>query len=197
MNISADYAEALARFSEWYEQALTLDVAEPTAAILATADAAGNPSARTVLLKHFDDAGFVFFSNQRSTKGRQLAENPRAALCFYWPAVRRQVHVEGRVEKIADNQTDEYWNTRDRDSQVGAWASEQSAPLTDREELEARFREVSAEYEGRDIPRPADWVGYRIVPDMIEFWSGREHRLHERMRYQLKEGRWSKSLLNP
>lgn len=195
--MSSIYAEALKQFAEWYERAMKLDVSQPTAAILATSDGAGRPSARTVLLKSFDERGFVFFSNSRSIKGQQLEENPRAALCFYWPQLQRQVHVEGSVGKIGEEQTDSYWSTRDRLSQIGAWASEQSAPLEQRETLEARFRDLEAEFAGREIPRPEYWVGYCVVPDMIEFWSGREHRLHERMRYRLEEDTWMKTLLNP
>ena len=195
--MSSVYAEALKQFAEWYERAMELDVSEPTAATLATSDGMSRPSARTVLLKVFDERGFVFFSNSRSIKGRLLDENPRAALCFYWPQLHRQVQVEGSVEKIGEKKTDNYWSTRDRFSQISAWASEQSAPLEQRETLEARFRDLEAQFAGREIPRPEHWVGYRVVPDMIEFWSGREHRLHERMRYRLEENRWTKTLLNP
>ncbi|TDJ35166.1 MAG: pyridoxamine 5'-phosphate oxidase [Gammaproteobacteria bacterium] len=195
--MSSVYVEALNRFAEWYERVMKLDVPEPTAVILATSDGEGRPSARTVLLKSFDERGFVFFSNSQSIKGRQLEENPRAALCFYWPELRRQVHIEGSVEQISENQIDSYWRTRDRFSQIGAWASEQSAPLERREILEARFREREGKFSGGDIPRPEHWVGYRVVPDMIEFWSGREHRLHERVRYRLEGEEWEKTLLNP
>lgn len=195
--MSSIYAEALKQFAQWYERAMQLDVAEPTALTLATSDGRGRPSARTVLLKSFDERGFVFFGNSQSIKGRQLEENPRAALCFYWPQLRRQVHVEGSVEQIGKGEIDSYWRTRDRFSQIGAWASEQSAPLEERETLDTRFHEMESKYAGREIPRPEHWVGYRVVPDMIEFWSGREHRLHERIRYRLEEDRWTKTLLNP
>jgi len=195
--MSSVYAEALKQFAEWYEQALKLDVSEPTAVILATADRAGRPSARTVLLKSFDERGFVFFTNSQSIKGRQLEENPRAALCFYWAAWWRQVHVEGLVENIEPESADSYWNTRDRESQIGAWVSKQSAPLQSREELEARFEEIKARFADGEIPRPEGWVGYRVVPDMIEFWVGREYRLHERTRYSLEGEEWEKTLLNP
>ena len=195
--MSSVYVEALKQFAEWYERALKLDVSEPTAVTLATSDGEGRPSARTVLLKSYDEQGFVFFSNSQSIKGRQLEENPRAALCFYWPQLRRQVHVEGSVEQISKSQIDSYWTTRDRFSQIGAWASEQSTTLEGREILEARFREQEDKFSGGDIPRPQHWVGYRVIPDMIEFWSGREHRLHERVRYRLEGEEWEKTLLNP
>jgi pyridoxamine 5'-phosphate oxidase len=195
--MSSVYAEALRQFAEWYERALKLDVSEPTAVTLATADKAGRPSARTVLLKSFDERGFVFFTNSQSIKGRQLEENPRAALCFYWPAWWRQVHVEGSVESIDPVSADSYWSTRDRESQIGAWVSKQSAPLQSRGELEARFEEIKARFADGEIPRPEGWVGYRVVPDMIEFWVGREYRLHERTRYRLEGEEWEKTLLNP
>lgn len=191
------YKEALTTFSGWYEKALTLDVLEPTAAVLATASASGQPSARVVLLKSFDERGFVFFSNARSIKGRQLEENPSAALCFYWGELLRQVHVEGAVELIDDRETDAYWNTRDRSSRVGAVASVQSALLSSRDELIQRFEELSKKYSSGDVPRPDYWVGYRLTPEMFEFWTGREHRLHERLRYVLDNGKWAKQLLSP
>jgi len=195
--MSSVYAEALKQFAEWYERAMKLDVSEPTAVTLATADRAGRPSARTVLLKSFDERGFVFFTNSQSIKGRQLEENPRAALCFYWPVWWRQVHVEGTVESIDPESADSYWSTRDRESQIGAWVSKQSAPLQSREELEVRFEEIKARFADGEIPRPEGWVGYRVVPDMIEFWTGREYRLHERTRYRLEGEEWEKTLLNP
>ena len=145
------------QFHVWLEEALTGGLAEPNAMILATVSADGQPSARTVLLRGLDDTGFVFYTNYDSRKGRELAENPRAALVFYWPELQRQVRIEGTVERISPEESDQYWQTRPRDSQLGAWASAQSAVLPNRGVLEERFREVEKQYEGRDVPRPPNW----------------------------------------
>ncbi|MDZ7810385.1 MAG: pyridoxamine 5'-phosphate oxidase [Arhodomonas sp.] len=190
--------EALARFHEWFDRARAHEaVGEPTAMTLATADAEGRPSARTVLLKQADTAGFVFYTNGLSRKGRQLAENPRAALVFFWQPLYAQVLVEGRVETLADAEADAYFASRPRLSQIGAWASEQSRPLASRAELEARVAEYEARYPDGEVPRPPHWGGYRVVPERIEFWSGREGRLHDRDCYWLEAGQWHHSLLNP
>lgn len=191
------YREAIAQFREWLDEACDSDIAEPTAMILATRGLQAGVSVRTVLLKQVDEAGFVFYTNTRSRKGRQLATDPRCALCFLWAALKRQVQVEGAVERVADELADEYWRQRPRASQLGAWASEQSEPLESREVLERRFREIEQRFADRPIPRPDHWTGYRVVPDMIEFWSGRDARLHDRWRYTRGGDGWEKVRLNP
>jgi pyridoxamine 5'-phosphate oxidase len=170
---------------------------DATAMTLATADAAGRPSARMVLLKGIDDRGFVFFTNHESRKARELAENPFAALCLHWPRAAEQLRVEGRVERITDAESDLYFATRPRGSQIGAWASAQSAPLPSREALLDRVREVEARFAGRDVPRPPFWGGYRLVPDRIERWRGQESRLHDRQLFVRDGDGWRVERLYP
>lgn len=192
------YREAIDRFLEIFEQARADPaVAEPTAMTLATATADGRTSARTVLLKQVDEQGFVFYTNTLSRKGRQLAANPRAALVFFWRPLNRQVLVEGAVEPVGEQEADAYFRSRPRVSQIGAWASHQSEPLDRRETLEERVAELEERYAGEPIPRPPHWSGYRVRPDMIEFWHGRSGRLHDRDRYWLEAGEWRHCLLNP
>lgn len=184
-------------FSEWFEEAKKTTLPEPTAMLLATVSPAGKPSARVVLLKEFDDRGFVFYTNLRSQKGRELQANPNAALCFYWPPLARQVRVEGTVQKVSDEEADAYFASRLRGAQIGAWASRQSAELANREELEARVREVEEKFAGKNVPRPPFWLGFRVVPERIEFWQAREDRLHDRVVYARAVGGWEKRLLYP
>lgn len=191
------YREAIGQFREWFEEALAADLAEPTAMTLATRGLQAGVSVRTVLLKQVDEAGFVFYTNTHSRKGRQLDADPRCALCFLWAPLKRQVQVEGRVERVSDDEADAYWAQRPRGSQVGAWASRQSEPLASRDELEERFRELEQRYADRPVPRPPHWTGYRVVPDMIEFWSGRDARLHDRWRYTRDGQSWTMVRLNP
>lgn len=191
------YQDILSRFGELLQRAKATDLPEPTAMTLATVGEDGRPAARTVLLKGFDDNGFVFYTNTTSRKGRELAANPRAALCFYWQPLSEQVHVEGSVEPVTDQEADEYWLTRPRESQIGAWASHQSAPLAERQELLDRVAEVTARYEGSHVPRPPHWSGYRLVPERVEFWTAGEFRLHHRVRYDRRDGDWTLTLLNP
>jgi len=190
--------EALARFDEVFARARETESSEPTAVVLATADAGGRPSARTVLLKGVDERGFVFYTNTRSRKGSDLRENPRAALAFFWQTVFEQVLVEGPVESVSDGESDAYWATRRRESCIGAWASDQSAPLASREELNARYAEHERRFQGGSVPRPPHWRGYRVVPERIEFWRPGDHRLNERDCYERTDaGGWRKFLLNP
>jgi pyridoxamine 5'-phosphate oxidase len=186
------------QFRAWLEEALTAGGAEPNALTLATATPDGQPSARTVLLRGIDDAGLVFYTNYDSRKGRELAANPRAALVFYWPELERQVRIEGTVERISPEESDRYFQTRPRDSQLGAWASAQSTVIASRQVLEERFGQVEQAYEGRDVPRPPNWGGYRVRPAVLEFWQGRPGRLHDRLCYRrLPSGPWTIERLSP
>ena len=192
------YREALARFEDVFARAAETERSEPSAVILATADAAGRPSARTVLLKGVDVRGFVFYTNANSRKGRELGENPRASLVFFWQSVFEQVQVEGPVEPVSDEESNAYWATRRRESCIGAWASDQSAPLASRGELDARYAEHERRFAGTEVPRPPHWRGYRVVPDRIEFWRPGDHRLNERDCYEWTEGGgWRRLQLNP
>jgi len=195
------YTEALSTFATLFDEARTSSEIEPNAMALATAAADGRPSARTVLLKSFDERGFVFYTHLHSRKGRELDANPRAALLFLWRSLREagiQVRIEGAVETVDDHEADLYFASRPRLSQIGAWASAQSEALDSRQEFEKRIAQVVAEFEGRDVPRPQGWSGYRVVPEAIEFWYGAQFRLHERWRYEREGmGQWSKRMLYP
>lgn len=191
------FDEAMARFQDVFERGKATALNEPTAMSLATATPDGRPSVRTVLLKHVDQRGFVFYTNFNSRKGRHLKDNPHAALCFFWDALREQALIEGTVTRVADEEADAYWRTRPRLSQIGAWASRQSESLRNRQELEERFAAVDAEYADQEVPRPDHWSGFRLVPDLIEFWNARPGRLHDRVRYQRDNDDWVKILLNP
>jgi len=184
------YAEAVQRFRELYARAQALDIPEPTAMSLATADADGRPSVRTVLLKVFDERGFVFYTNKLSRKGRALAANPRAALCFHWQPLQEQVLVEGAVSGVSVVEADAYWATRARISQIGAWASTQSETMGRKGELERRVTEFEQKFADKPVPRPPHWSGFRLKPESIEFWSSRPGRLHERERYVAADGAW-------
>jgi pyridoxamine 5'-phosphate oxidase len=185
------------RFEEWFREAEKADVEVPEAMTLATADADGAPSARMVLLKGVDDEGFVFYSGYVSRKAAELERNPLAALVLYWRPLGRQVRVEGRVERVSEAESAAYFATRPRGSQLAAWASQQSQPLESREELERRYAELEREYEGREVPRPPHWGGFRLRPDTIEFWEHRENRLHDRIRYTRARAGWTAELLSP
>lgn len=193
------YAEALATFSELLDAARAAGDPEPTAMTVATADRHGRPSARSVLLKSCDERGFTFYTHVASQKGRELHENPRAALLFLWKTLRKQVQVriEGAVEVVGDAEADAYFASRDRLSQIGAWASPQSETMDTRATFEARIAKYEREFEGCVVPRPPGWIGYRVIPDGFEFWYGAAYRLHERQRYDLRDGQWSKRLLYP
>lgn len=191
------YREAIDWFREWLEEAKASDIVEPTSMILGTRGIEAGVSVRTVLLKGVDESGFVFYTNTRSRKGRQLAADPRCALCFLWTPLKHQVQVEGRAVRVPGSEADAYWAQRPRASQIGAWASRQSEPLDSRETLEARFRELEDRYGDAPVPRPEHWSGYRVEPEMIEFWSGRDARLHDRWRYTRGSDGWRKQRLNP
>jgi pyridoxamine 5'-phosphate oxidase len=186
------------QFELWFNQALAADLLEPNAMTLATVTAEGKPDARIVLLKGFDLRGFVFYTNYRSQKGQELAANPHAALVFLWGDLERQVRVVGRVEKATDLEADTYFQSRPLGSRLGAWASTQSEVIPSREFLEARMTALEKEYQGREIPRPDHWGGFRVVPTEMEFWQGRPSRLHDRLRYQLQDnGAWVIDRLAP
>jgi pyridoxamine 5'-phosphate oxidase len=197
MNNDALYQQAIERFTALFAQAQTLGLAEPAAMSLATVDVEGKPSVRTVLLKAYDARGFVFYTNKCSRKGRQLGQNGRAALCFFWQPLMQQVLVEGEVKDVTDAEADAYWVTRPRVSQLGAWASSQSDFLESRETLEQRYADYEKQFADVPVPRPTHWSGYRVVPDLIEFWSSRPGRMHERARYFLAGGHWQYSLIYP
>ena len=189
--------DPFALFDDWLADAYVAEPNDPEAMALATADAAGTPSVRIVLLKGHGPDGFVFYTNQRSRKGAELAANPRAALLFHWKSLRRQVRIEGPVEGVSEAEGDAYFASRARDSQLGAWASDQSQPLDSRTTFERRFEEMKRKYEGQDVPRPPHWGGYRVVPESIEFWTDRPHRLHERRLFTRSGDGWTEGLLYP
>jgi pyridoxamine 5'-phosphate oxidase len=190
-------ADPLEQFRRWYADAEAAEIRAPHAMALATAGAGGAPSVRMVLLKAADEDGFVFFTGYGSRKGGELAENPRAALVFYWQPLGKQVRVEGPVERLSEEVSAGYFATRPRGSQVAAWASQQSTPLADRGELEARYAELERQYEGKDVPLPPHWGGFRLRPDAIEFWQHRENRLHDRVLYTRAREGWKIDLVSP
>lgn len=194
-NITNDPYES---FATWLELAKTAELNDPNAMNLATADARGRPSNRMVLLNGLDERGFIFYTNSGSRKGIQLTENPFAALCFHWKTLRKQVRIEGHVEMVSDAEADAYYNSRPRQSRIGAWASQQSRPLPDYQDLKDAVAKYEKEFEGRDdIPRPPYWNGYRVVPDRIEFWIDGEYRLHRRYIYIPDATAWSVHMINP
>ncbi|MGE3396215.1 MAG: pyridoxamine 5'-phosphate oxidase [Sphingomonas sp.] len=184
-------------FEQWFAEARVSEPNDAEAMALATANAAGAPSARMVLLKGHDERGFAFYTNGESRKGGELAENPRAALVFHWKSLRRQVRIEGRVESVSLEDADAYFASRSRDARIGAWASDQSRPLESRASFEARYEMLVGEFEGREVDRPDHWRGYRLVPERIEFWTDRPHRLHERRLFTRGGGGWIEGLLYP
>lgn len=187
----------IVKFRRWFADAERTGAPLPEAIALATADARGRPSVRFVLLKEADERGFVFFTDGRSRKGRELAANPEAALAVYWDALGRQVRVEGRVAIVDVAEADAYWATRPRESRLAGATSKQSAPLASRRDLLARWRALGRRHPGDEVPRPPEWQGYRIVPRAIEFWTRGDHRLHERERFERRSGGWTRKLLQP
>jgi pyridoxamine 5'-phosphate oxidase len=187
----------IGQFQSWFDAAVAAQLPEPNAMTIATATPDGMPSARVVLLKDVDDRGFVFFTNYNSHKGQELTANPQAAIVFLWTELERQVRVQGRVEKIAAAESDEYFYSRPPGSRLGTWASEQSAVVASREVLDQQLADLEAKYANQEIPRPEHWGGFRVMPTMIEFWQGRSSRLHDRLRYQLMGEAWVIDRLSP
>ena len=186
------------QFQVWFDQALAAQLPEPNAMTVATVTKSGKPRARVVLLKNFDERGFVFYTNYHSHKGQELADNPQAAIAFWWAELERQVRIEGRVLKVSDRESDEYFHSRPFNSRLGAWASEQSQVIESREVLEQSLQDLKTKYENQDIPRPPHWGGFRVIPTAIEFWQGRPSRLHDRLLYSLlDDGSWQIERLSP
>ncbi|MBP5972707.1 pyridoxamine 5'-phosphate oxidase [Brasilonema sp. CT11] len=186
------------QFRQWFDQALAAQLPEPNAMTVATATLNGQPSARIVLLKGFDQRGFIFYTNYNSHKGQELAENPQASLVFWWAELERQVRICGSVEKVSEKESDEYFYSRPLNSRLGAWASEQSQVIKSREVLEQRMQELQIQYQNQDVKRPQHWGGLRVIPTEIEFWQGRSNRLHDRLLYtRLDDGSWKIQRLSP
>jgi pyridoxamine 5'-phosphate oxidase len=187
----------MVQFGRWFADAEAADLIEPNAMTLATADAGGRPSARMVLLKAFDQRGFVFYTNYGSRKAGELTGNPAAALVFWWPPLERQVRVEGGVERVTREESEAYFRTRPLGSRLGAWASEQSRVIVGRVDLERRLEELEARYGDGEVPLPPFWGGYRVHPEVVEFWQHRPNRLHDRLRYRRVPGGWTIERLSP
>lgn len=197
MNSMVELSDPIARFAAWFEKAKETEHSDATPFVLATTSVDGKPSARVVLLKAFDERGFVFYTNLESRKAKDLDVNNNAAVCFYWPSLGKQIRIEGTVERVSETEADAYFATRPRDAQLGAWASTQSAPLSSRSELEDRFSAFERKYTGQLVPRPPFWSGFRVVPERIEFWEFRENRLHDRTLYIRDGGKWVAQNLYP
>ena len=188
----------LEHFDKWFTEAKEhKDVKEPEAMNISTATKDGVPSNRMVLLKDYDDKGFVFYTNLESRKGEQLKQNPKAALCFYWQAMERQIRIEGDVVAVSDEEADEYFNSRHLKSRIGAWASKQSRPLKNKAELVKRVAEFSAKMVTGKVERPSFWSGFKVIPNRMEFWQAGQYRIHDRVCYTLKDGKWESGLLYP
>ncbi len=191
------HADPFDQFNSWFQQVLDAKILKPDAMTLATASAKGKPSARIVLLKGVDRRGFSFYTNYESSKGRQLSENPHAALLFHWPQFERQIRIEGSVEELTRDESLQYFSTRPRNSRIGAWASHQSQIIESRSSLESQFKEYQKRFRNADVPLPDHWGGYRLIPNRIEFWQGRANRLHDRISYVRDEASWRIYRLSP
>ncbi|MEZ0538659.1 pyridoxamine 5'-phosphate oxidase [Fibrella arboris] len=190
-------ADPFAQFQQWFDAALAAGINEPNAMHLATVSPEGRPEGRIVLVKGIDDTGFSFYTNYSSRKAASLAVHPFASLTFFWPELERQVRIEGRVEKVTESESDAYFNSRPRGSQIGAWVSHQSEVITGRDVLATKQQRLDDQFNNQPIPRPPFWGGYRVIPDQIEFWQGRPSRLHDRIRYRLEAGTWLIERVSP
>jgi pyridoxamine 5'-phosphate oxidase len=194
---SAVNSDPFTQFAVWFNEALAAEIVEPNAMTLSTADAEGSPSARVVLLKGFNHDGFTFFTNYASNKARDLDENPRCSLSFFWKELERQTIIAGDVVKVSDAESDEYFESRPSESKIGAWTSDQSSVIASRDMIERNFEELKEKYADGNIPRPAFWGGYRVIPVRFEFWQGRPNRLHDRICYSRENGAWQIFRLSP
>jgi pyridoxamine 5'-phosphate oxidase len=185
------------QFTLWYKQAIENHIFQPDAMVLSTASRYSKPSSRIVLLKGYDESGFIFFTNYNSRKGKELKGNPFASLLFYWAELHKQVRIEGKANKITRKETEEYFNSRSFESRIGAWASDQSKVIKDRSVLDRKFSELEKKYKDEVVPTPPNWGGYILIPYSIEFWEGRPHRLHDRIRYTRFNKRWKIERLSP
>jgi pyridoxamine 5'-phosphate oxidase len=185
------------QFEIWFNEAVNVKIEELNAMTLSTVSTEGYPNARVVLLKEFDKKGFVFYTNYESKKGKEIENNDAVVLLFFWKELARQVRIKGKVEKVSREESNEYFHSRPRESQLGAWASKQSSEIPDRKFLEDKFQSLQKEYDGKEIPLPSFWGGYRVIPFEVEFWQGRENRLHDRILYLLIENDWQISRLSP
>jgi pyridoxamine 5'-phosphate oxidase len=193
----AVFSEPFALFEEWFESAAKEEPGDHTAMTLATADSNGVPSARMVLLKGMDESGFVFYTNMESRKGIEIGQNPNAALCFHWQSLQRSIRIEGRIEMVSDAEADTYFASRPREARIGAWASEQSRPVSTRLELEKRVAKFALKFNVKEVPRPPHWSGCQVIPERIEFWRNRPFRLHDRTQYERTESGWRVRKLFP
>ncbi len=184
-------------FAKWYAQAVEQEPNDPNAVAVATADKEGKPHARMMLMKGYDTDGFLFFTNLESNKGVEILANPHVALCFHWKSLLKQIRIEGPVRQVDDEEADSYFNSRPRGSKIGAWASLQSRVVQSREEFEARYKQFQNDFEDKDIPRPPNWTGFRLVPERIEFWQQQEYRLHRRILYKKEGEAWAQEMLYP
>ncbi len=198
LDIADTEPDPVIQFKKWFEQALKSGIPEPNAMILSTAGTGGQPRGRVVLLKGVDDRGFIFYSNYSSRKGEELQQNPRASLCFNWLELERQVRIDGTAEKVPEDESKAYFDSRPFESRIGALASQQSSVVRDRNQLETTFEQLRKEYEGKNVPKPRDWGGYVVRPSRIEFWQGRPGRMHDRIEYDRSDdGLWQKCRLAP
>ena len=197
LDITDVLPDPIAQFRQWFDAALQAQIPEPNAMHVSTVSAGGRPDGRIVLLKEISDAGFVFYTNYESRKGKELIGQPFAAITFFYPELERQIRIEGMVEKVSPDVSDGYFASRPRSSQIGAWVSHQSTVIKGREVLEERQRELETAFAGQAVPRPPYWGGFCVVPDAIEFWQGRPSRLHDRIRYRKEDGAWVIERLSP
>ena len=189
--------DPIRQFAAWFDEAVSAQLLDTNSMTLATVDTNGDPAARIVLLKGFDDSGLVFFTNYDSAKGREVAAHPRASLLFFWAELERQVRITGSVAKVSTEESASYFRSRPFESQIGAWASTQSTAIAGRVEIETRYAELAAQYDGQEVPLPPFWGGYRVTPERVEFWQGRRSRLHDRLLYTRQAGAWARCRLAP